>query len=79
MEILEYHGKNLYLHEVQDIDEVIVQCVEDALQFYAPNTVGPVLYLDEYTKYHYLLNGEATKSLKLFMALDPFPFMKVSF
>lgn len=65
-----------YLHCVTVDDISVVSMMEEAVQIFETNIIGPVKYLKVYDEYLYILNGAAGKALDDFFAMEPFPYLK---
>lgn len=72
----EMANDEIYLHCVTEEDEVVAEMLKQGLEIIEANTVGPVNYLNIYNDYLYIMNGEASKELDEFFAIEPFPFLK---
>lgn len=51
--------------------------IEQGLDSFTPNIVGPDKYLKMYEKYFFIQNGEAKRDLEAFMSQEPLPYLKV--
>lgn len=65
-----------YLHCITEQEASIATMIKNGVEAYEANMMGPVNYLRTYDNYLYILNGEASKSLHDFFAIEPFPYLK---
>lgn len=65
-----------YLYFVTEEDVAVAATIERGVRAFEMNTVGPINYLTNYNDYLYILNGQASKSLNEFFAMEPFPYLK---
>lgn len=78
IKFLEFSTKDQYISAVTIVEEPIRLIIEEGVNSFIPNTIGPEKYLKMYEKYFFIQNGEAEKDLDAFMGLDPFPYLKVT-
>lgn len=72
----EFKVNDTYLFCVREHEEPVVKIIDQALECFENNILGPELYLRMYNQYLYILDGGAEKSLMEFMKQEPPPFLK---
>nr|CAD7398222.1 unnamed protein product [Timema cristinae] len=74
----EFSSEPLFLHAVSEEEDQVTAIIQEALASYNTNQAGPQKYLTTYHKYLHILNGDAEKEMHDFMAMEPFPSLKMS-
>lgn len=67
-----------FLSSVRSFEEEVVQIIDNTMITVDKNITGPDKYLNSYSKYFYILTGEASLDLDKFFAVDPMPSLKVN-
>ncbi|XP_073998137.1 dynein axonemal heavy chain 3-like isoform X3 [Rhodnius prolixus] len=65
-----------FLSSVRSFEEEVVQIIDNTMITVDKNITGPDKYLNSYSKYFYILTGEASLDLDKFFAVDPMPSLK---
>lgn len=67
-----------YMYVVDRNEKEVQYIHNNIMNTFEANFIGPAMYLNNYQKYLYILNGTAEKDLNDFFAMDPLPYLKVT-
>lgn len=76
LRIVEFSKEKKFIFTVSEDEAPIKLIIDEGVNSFIPNEVGPDKYLTMYEKYSFIQNGDAERELEAFMGQDPFPYLK---